>query len=72
MVAAASLPELPPVTLRLVPQDEVADALADADALLARQRYADAAAELVALWGDVRHDPALALRQRLALAWCEL
>lgn len=72
MVAAASLPELPPVTLRLVPQDEVADALADADALLAKQRYADAAAELLALWDDVRHDPALALRQRLALAWCEL
>ena len=73
MAAAASVPELPPVTtLRLVPRNEVGDALADADALLARQRYADAAAELHALWDDARHDPPLALRQRLALAWCEM
>jgi len=73
MAAAASLPELPPVTpLRLVPHSEVGDAFADAEALLARQRYADAAAELRALWDDARHDPVLALRQRLGLAWCEL
>jgi tetratricopeptide (TPR) repeat protein len=73
MAAAASVHELPPVTtLRLVPPDELDDAFAGAEALLARQRYADAAAELHALWDHARHDPALALRQRLALAWCEL
>jgi len=73
MAAAASIPELPPVTtLRLVAPDETGAALAEAEALLARQRYAEAAAELLALWEGARHDPALALRQRLALAWCEL
>jgi tetratricopeptide (TPR) repeat protein len=73
MAAAASLPELPPVTtLHLVPRDENEDAFADAEALLARQRYADAAVELHALWEDARNDPTLALRQRLGLAWCEL
>jgi tetratricopeptide (TPR) repeat protein len=73
MAAAASLPELPPVTtLRLVPSDVIADAFAAADGLITGQRYADAAVALQSLWDDVRHDPALALRQRLALAWCEL
>jgi tetratricopeptide (TPR) repeat protein len=73
MAAAASIPELPPVTtLRLVRRDEIGEAFADAESLLARQRYVDAAAELHALWDDARHDPVLALRQRLALAWCEL
>jgi tetratricopeptide (TPR) repeat protein len=73
MAAAASLPELPPVTtLHLVSRDDACDAFADAESLLARQRYADAAAELHALWEDARNDPTLALRQRLGLAWCEL
>ena len=73
MAAAASVPELPPLTtLRLVPRDGVAAALADAEALLGRQRYADAADALDALWEDARHEPQRALRQRLALAWCKL
>jgi tetratricopeptide (TPR) repeat protein len=73
MAAAASVHELPPVTmLRLVPPDEVGDAFGDAEKLLAQQRYTDAAAALHALWDDARHDPVLVLRQRLALAWCEL
>ena len=51
MAAAASVHELPPVTmLRLVPPDEVGDAFGDAEKLLAQQRYTDAAAALHALW----------------------
>lgn len=70
MAAAAILAELPPVTaLTLVRTD---DGLTAAEALVAQHRYAEARAALEDLWGDVRHDGALALRQRLALGWVEL
>jgi tetratricopeptide (TPR) repeat protein len=71
MAAAATLPELPPLTpLALVRTDD--RALAAAETLLAAGRHADAAVALRELWEDVRQEPALALRQRLALAWAEL
>jgi tetratricopeptide (TPR) repeat protein len=71
MAAAATLPELPPLTpLALVRTDDAA--LAAAEALVTAGRHADAASALRELWADVRQDPALALRQRLALAWAEL
>ena len=73
MSAAATLQELPPVTtLRLVPNGDVSHAFVDVERLIATHHFADAAVSLHALWHDVRHDPELALRQRLALAWCSL
>jgi Tfp pilus assembly protein PilF len=71
MAAAATLPELPPVT---APQAVRADdtALAAAEALVASYRYAEGCAALEELWPDVRHDAALALRQRLALGWSKM
>lgn len=71
MAAAAPFSELPPLsTLTLVRTDD--DSLAAAEELLASYRYADAWAALEEVWDDVRHDPALALRQRLALSWAQL
>ena len=71
MAAAATLPELPPVApLALVRSDD--GALAAAEALVATGRHAEGAEALRELWLEVRHDPALALRQRLALSWAEL
>ena len=71
MAAAATLPELPPLTpLALVRSDD--GALAAAEALVAGGRHAEAAEALRELWADIRHDPALAFRQRLALSWAEL
>lgn len=72
MAAAATLPELPPLTppLSVVRTDDAA--LSAAEALVTAGRHADGAAALRELWEDVRHEPALALRQRLALAWAEL
>jgi tetratricopeptide (TPR) repeat protein len=75
MAAAAPLLELPPVTtLSVVPggRTDVESSLADAEALVAAAGFADGADALRALWDDVRHDQALALRQRVALAWAEL
>lgn len=57
-------------TLALVRADD--GELASAEALLAAGDYASAAEALEQLWDDVRSDPALALRQRLALAWAHL
>src|SRR4051794_10314084 len=71
MAAAATLPELQPLSmLALVRADD--GELAGAESRLAAGDYASAAEELARLWDDVRQDPALALRQRLALAWAQL
>lgn len=71
MAAAATVPELPPVTaLTLVPTDDAA--LAAGEALVGAYRYDDACVALEAAWDDVRHDAQLALRQRVALAWARL
>jgi tetratricopeptide (TPR) repeat protein len=73
MAAAATFHELPPVTsISLVPTHDVEQMLERADALVAAQRFADAAVELASLWSDVHNDPPHALRQRLTLAWAEL
>ena len=73
MAAVAPTFELPPVTvLTLVTDDAAAGALADAEKLVDAGRHDEAAAELEELWDTVRSEPALAFRQRLALAWAEL
>lgn len=75
MAAAATVFELPPVTTLSVVDGgrSAAEAeLTQAEALVEGHRYAEATDALRALWEDVRTDPALALRQRLALAWAEL
>jgi tetratricopeptide (TPR) repeat protein len=70
--AVASTFDLPPVTtLSLVRDDLVVD-LAEAEALVVANRHDEAVEQLEALWADARGDAALALRQRLALAWSEL
>lgn len=72
MAAAATYPELPPLSaLTLVPATDDAQLVA-AEALVASYRYADGAQALEELWADVRHDAALALRQRLVLAWAQM
>ncbi|MES1247299.1 MAG: tetratricopeptide repeat protein [Actinomycetota bacterium] len=71
MAAAASLHELPPLTtLQVAPADD--GALCAAESLVAAYRYAEACDALEELWPEVRHDAALALRQRLALAWSKM
>lgn len=71
MAAAATFPELPPLTtLTLVRPDDTE--LAEAEALVASYRYADGIEALEEAWDAVRHDSALALRQRLALSWAHL
>lgn len=72
MAAAAVTYELPPVTTLTLVRDGAVEALAAAERLVARNRHDDAVEQLEALWPDVRTDAALALRQRLALAWSEM
>lgn len=71
MTAAATFPELPPVTtLHVVSTDDTA--LAAAERLVAAYRYPDACTALEELWPEARHDAELALRQRLALGWAKM
>jgi tetratricopeptide (TPR) repeat protein len=72
MSAVAPLLRLPPVTALTLVRDDVADALAHAEALVAANRHGEAVAELEELWLNVRSDQALSLRQRLALSWSEM
>jgi tetratricopeptide (TPR) repeat protein len=72
MAAAAPSPDLPPVTTLSLVRDTVVDGLVEAERLVAANRHDEAADQLEELWYDVRHDHALALRQRLALAWSEM
>jgi tetratricopeptide (TPR) repeat protein len=72
MAAAATFVELPPVTTLTLVTDDLAEALLAAEALVDRGHYLEATEQLENLWGDVRSDPTLALRQRLALAWSEM
>jgi hypothetical protein len=65
---AAPLYELPPVSALSVVGSGAASAIAAAEAGSAAGDHARAAELLEALWHDVRHHAALALRQRLALA----
>lgn len=72
MTAALSLVETPPVTtLALVP-DGLADALDEAEELIAASRFGAAAGVLEAAWPDVRGHPKLAVRGLLAHAWAEM
>ena len=70
--AAAPLLALPPVTTLTIVRDDVADALARAEALVAASKHQEAVTELEDIWLNVRGDQALALRQRLALSWSEM
>jgi tetratricopeptide (TPR) repeat protein len=72
MASAASDLELPPVSVLAVVRDEVVQALAAAEQLVAANRHDEAASRLADLWHELRVDDALALRQRLALAWSEM
>src|ERR1700687_1861759 len=72
MAAAASYLELPPVTTLALVRDDLADALAAAEQLVAENRHDEAAEELEDLWSGVRADAALALRHRLAFSWSEM
>lgn len=72
MAAAAVVYELPPVTTLSIVRDDVLEALTEAEQLVDQNRHDDAATQLDELWSELRHDPALALRQRLALAWSEM
>ncbi|MEP6812905.1 MAG: tetratricopeptide repeat protein [Actinomycetota bacterium] len=72
MSAAAPLLTLPPVTTLTIVRDDVADALAHAETLVAASKHHEAVAELEEIWLNVRNDQALALRQRLALSWSEM
>jgi tetratricopeptide (TPR) repeat protein len=72
MTAVAPFLGLPPVTTLTLVRDDVADALAEAEALVAANRHDEAVAQLEELWLNVRSDPTLALRQRVALAWSEM
>ena len=69
---AAVAYELPPLTTLTLVRDDVAASLAGAEALVAAGNHATAVGRLDELWAKIRHDPALALRQRLALAWAEM
>lgn len=72
MAAVAPLLTLPPVTTLTLVRDDVADALIEAEALVAASKHDEAVVALEALWLNVRSDQALALRQRLALSWSEM
>jgi tetratricopeptide (TPR) repeat protein len=77
MAAVAPTYELPPVTADVVTaltlvRDDSAEALAHAEVLVASGKHDDGAFALEELWHNVRSDQALALRQRLALAWAEM
>ena len=70
--AAATYLDLPPVTSLTLVRDGSETALAEAEALVAANRHGEAQEALEALWEDIRHEPQLALRQRLALGWSSL
>jgi tetratricopeptide (TPR) repeat protein len=70
--AAATYLDLPPVSAVALVRNGSEDALSGAEALVAANRHGEAQEALEALWEDIRHDPELALRQRLALGWSSL
>jgi len=72
MAAAASYVELPPVTTLTLVRDDLADLLASAERLVAKNSHDEAVEQLEELWPALRADVTLALRQRLALAWSEM
>ena len=72
MAAAASYVELPPVTTLTLVRDDLADVLASAEQLVAKNCHDEAVEQLEELWPALRADVTLALRQRLALAWSEM
>jgi tetratricopeptide (TPR) repeat protein len=76
MAAAGHLLESPPLTspaapatLVALPGGGVEPRLAEAEHLVEVNHHADAVELLDELWPEVRHEPALALRHRLAHAW---
>jgi tetratricopeptide (TPR) repeat protein len=84
MTAAAHAFEAPPLiapisfapTLTAVPplstDTSIEQRLADAERLAETNHHELALGRLEELWSDVRHEPALALRHRLAEAWSEM
>ena len=72
MTAAANYTELPPLTTLALVRDDLADALAAAEELVAAGRHDEAVEELETLWPEVRGNVSLALRHRLALSWSEM
>jgi tetratricopeptide (TPR) repeat protein len=70
--AVASAFDLPPVTALALVHDDLVEQLVRAEALVVANRHDEAVERLEELWAEVRGDAALALRQRLALAWSEL
>jgi hypothetical protein len=82
MTAAAHLYEAPPLvppvsygppTLTAVPAGTtLEDGLAQAEHLSVNGDHELALRQLDDLWADVRHEPALALRHRLAASWAEM
>lgn len=72
MAAAATLYDLPPVTAPMLVRDDLVDELAAAEALVASGDHTQAVEPLEAMWPELRNDPSLALRQRLALSWAEM
>jgi len=72
VAAAAPFLDVPPLTTLTLVHDGVAEALAAAERLSHAHEHEAAVEELDALWLDIRHDPRLAFRQRLALSWSEM
>ena len=58
-------------TLSLV-RDDLADALASAEELVAAGRHEEAVEQLDQLWPEVRGNVSFALRHHLALSWSEM
>lgn len=77
MAAAAHFPEAPPLSapaygrppLTALPGGDVDRRLAEAERLAEGPEPHRALEQLPELWAEVRHEPALALRHRLAEAW---
>lgn len=59
-------------SLTVARDDDVEQRLTDAETLTADNHHAAALEQLDGLWREVRRDPALALRHRLAAAWAEM
>jgi tetratricopeptide (TPR) repeat protein len=72
MTAAASYTELPPLTTLTLVRDDLEDALAGAEQLVAAGRHDEAVERLEELWPEVRGNVSLALRHTLALSWSEM
>jgi len=56
----------------VLPGTDVVQRLVDAETLTRDNDHVAALEQLDVLWPDVRHEPALALRHRLAAAWAEM